>query len=57
MKRYLWSFVCTFVLLAGPAHADVWDTETDHDNNSGTDNDLVHGPIQIHDMAAAVGLS
>ncbi len=26
MKRCVWSFVCAFVLLAGPVRADVWDT-------------------------------
>ncbi|HET9315622.1 MAG TPA: hypothetical protein VFQ51_08530, partial [Vicinamibacteria bacterium] len=38
------------VCSALPAAADVWDVQTDHDNNQGTDNELIHGSIQIHDL-------
>jgi hypothetical protein len=37
------------------ACADVWDLGTDTDNDAGSDNELVHGLDQIHDMAAQAG--
>jgi hypothetical protein len=37
------------------ACADVWDLGTDTDNDSGSDNELVHGLDQVHDMAAQAG--
>jgi DUF971 family protein len=40
------------ILCASPGMADVWDAQTDNDNTVGsTDNELVHGAVQIHDLA------
>jgi hypothetical protein len=42
--------------VAGPASADVWDIQTSSDNTSGgTQNELVHGSDQIHDLGALPG--
>jgi hypothetical protein len=42
------------VLAAGLAvHADVWDTGMDPDNGVTTDNVLLHGTEQVHDLAGA----
>jgi hypothetical protein len=42
--------------VAGPAAADVWDIQTSSDNTSGgTQNELVHGGDQIHDLGALPG--
>ena len=35
----------------GPAAADVWDNATDPDDDIGTDNRLIHGAVQVHDLA------
>ena len=40
---------------AVPAAADVWDVQGDHDNNQGTDNELIHGSIQLHDLGVLTG--
>jgi hypothetical protein len=41
---------------AGPAGADVWDIQTSNDNSpGGTQNELVHGSDQIHDLGALAG--
>lgn len=41
---------------AGPARADVWDVQTQNDNaSSTTENELVHGSDQIHDLGALAG--
>jgi hypothetical protein len=41
---------------AGPAAADVWDIQTSNDNSpGGTQNELVHGSDQIHDLGALAG--
>ena len=41
---------------AGPARADVWDVQTSSDNTpGGTQNELVHGGDQIHDLGALPG--
>jgi hypothetical protein len=37
------------------ATADVWDVGTDNDNDSGSDNEIVHGLSQVHDLAAQSG--
>jgi len=44
------------VAAGGPAAADVWDNATDTDNTIGTDNRLVHGAVQVHDLAAPGGV-
>lgn len=33
-----------------PAAADVWDVQSDNDNSQTTDNELIHGSIQLHDL-------
>lgn len=38
--------------LGTSAQADVWDVGTDNDNDSGSDNEIVHGLNQLHDLAA-----
>jgi hypothetical protein len=55
MKRCLVNLVCVFVLVAAPARADVWDTATDTDDNTGTDNTPIHGTVQVHDLGARPG--
>jgi hypothetical protein len=43
------------VLAASPGvRADVWDLDTinDEDDGTGTDNELTHGLVQVHDLAA-----
>jgi hypothetical protein len=42
-------------LAAATAGADVWDLGTDADNDTGSDNEIVHGLSQVHDMAARGG--
>jgi len=37
------------------ARADVWDLGTDNDNDTGSDNEMVNGLDQVHDMAAQQG--
>ena len=37
------------------ARADVWDLGADADNDSGSDNEIVHGLSQVHDLAARAG--
>src|SRR4029450_8041120 len=41
--------------LARPALADVWDVQQDNDNGLGTDNELVHGSLQNHDLGVLAG--
>jgi hypothetical protein len=41
--------------LAGVAGADVWDTGTPNDNTTATQNELVHGSSQTHDLAGQPG--
>jgi hypothetical protein len=43
------------VCAAATAAADVWDVQTDNDNTSFTDNELIHGSMQIHDLGALAG--
>ena len=54
MRKYFWP-VCMAVVLAGAQTviADVWDLDAaDEDDGTGTDNELVHGLVQVHDLAA-----
>jgi hypothetical protein len=45
-------------LSAAPLCADVWDNDPgNEDDSSGTDNELFHGAIQVHDLAAQGGIS
>jgi hypothetical protein len=41
--------------VAGPARADVWDIQTQNDNTVATENELVHGSDQLHDLGALPG--
>lgn len=43
--------------VAGPAQADVWDVQTQNDNTIATENELVHGSDQVHDLGALAGPS
>jgi hypothetical protein len=47
----------TFALtaLGSTARADFWDTQVDNDNTANTDNELIHGTEQLHDMATLPG--
>jgi hypothetical protein len=47
--------VSLLVALAAPAGADVWDTQGDNDNSNGTDNELIHGSMQVHDLGVLSG--
>ena len=40
---------------AAPCSADVWDVQTDNDNTTATENELVHGSDQLHDLGALPG--
>jgi hypothetical protein len=42
-------------LCAAPIQADVWDIQTDNDNTLDTDNELVHGTTQTHDLGVQPG--
>jgi hypothetical protein len=56
MPRSLWlSLALGLALGVGTARADVWDLATDNDNNSGTDNELIHGTSQVHDLGVQPG--
>ena len=57
MRRSVWLAVALGVALttAGPAMADVWDVNSDTDNGTGTDNELIHGTSQVHDVAVQAG--
>ena len=38
---------------AAPSSADVWDNDAaNEDDSSNTDNELFHGDVQVHDLAA-----
>jgi len=42
--------------VAGPARADVWDVQTNSDNSAATtQNELLHGSDQIHDLGVLAG--
>lgn len=46
--------LAALALLLAPgsgARADEWDTATDTDNGPSTDNGLLHGSAQVHDLA------
>jgi hypothetical protein len=58
MAKRLWLVLALGLALIGarPALADVWDVATNNDNAAGTtENDLVHGSDQIHDLADLAG--
>jgi hypothetical protein len=58
MRKDMWMVLGLGVALAAaaPARADVWDIQTSNDNTpAGTQNELVHGSDQIHDLGALPG--
>jgi len=57
MRRSVWpSLALGLVLAGGTTRADVWDVGTETDNDAGTDNELIHGTSQIHDLGALGGV-
>ena len=42
-------------LCAVPSHADVWDVQSDNDDLVGSDNELLHGVNQVHDLGVRPG--
>ena len=44
-----------FALVGPAARADVWDVQTQNDNSIATENELVHGVDQLHDLGALPG--
>jgi hypothetical protein len=54
MRRSLCVLVCIVSLAAIPS-ADVWDVNGDSDDGAGTDNELIHGSNQIHDLGVRPG--
>jgi hypothetical protein len=52
MRKNAWLAVgLGLVLMSGrAARADVWDIQTQNDNTSATENELVHGSDQLHDL-------
>jgi hypothetical protein len=59
MKSVLTVFAMGFVLLAGPARsrADVWDINDTDDDGSTSNNEVFHGAVQVHDLAAQGGVA
>jgi hypothetical protein len=47
--------VAALLSTAAAARADVWDTQTQSDNTVATENELVHGSDQRHDLGALPG--
>lgn len=54
MRQGLCFAVAVAALAAAPL-ADVWDVQTTNDNTNTTENELVHGSDQLHDLGALVG--
>jgi hypothetical protein len=55
MRVTVWAVAVVFLCGAAGARADVWDVGTDNDNSFTSDNELVSGLDQVHDMAAQQG--
>jgi hypothetical protein len=55
MRRFWLSVIAAAMLAVPPLHADVWDTASDSDDNTGTDNVPIHGTVQVHDLGARPG--
>jgi hypothetical protein len=58
MRKNVWLVLgLGFALVSGrAAMADVWDVQTQNDNTAaGTENELVHGSDQLHDLGALPG--
>ncbi|HET9317252.1 MAG TPA: hypothetical protein VFQ51_16800, partial [Vicinamibacteria bacterium] len=59
MRRSVWAVVAAGLLLgSAQVYADVWDQDTlnDEDDGNETDNEMVHGMRQVHDLAAEAGV-
>jgi hypothetical protein len=54
MRHVLCSGLAVAALAVAP-FADVWDVQTANDNSNATENELVHGSDQLHDLAALPG--
>jgi hypothetical protein len=54
-KSFALSLILGASLVAVPARADVWDVQTQSDNDTGTQNELVHGSDQLHDLGVLPG--
>ena len=55
-KQLVFVAALGFVLaVSGRGRADVWDVQTQNDNTSATENELVHGSDQLHDLGALAG--
>jgi hypothetical protein len=56
MRILSWAVALAVTIgISVPARADVWDVGTDNDNAFTSDNELVNGLDQVHDMAAQQG--
>jgi hypothetical protein len=56
LKRVLCS--CVFIgMLFVTLSADVWDVQTANDNTVNTENELIHGTVQVHDLGTLAGLA
>jgi len=53
--RWTVSVMLCIVALTAIPYADVWDVASDSDDTSGTDNELIHGTSQIHDLGVRPG--
>ena len=47
--------VVAAMALSSMARADVWDDQTQNDNSVASENELIHGSDQLHDLAALPG--
>lgn len=54
LKRLLCSSVIVGLLIV-TLSADVWDVQTANDNTLNTENELIHGTVQVHDLGALLG--
>ena len=59
MKSVLMVLALGLVVLAGPARsgADVWDVNSTDDDGSTSNNEISHGIVQVHDLAAQGGVA
>jgi hypothetical protein len=56
IRRHLGSCLLGAALAAVILSADVWDVQSDNDNTAlDTDNQLMHGSLQVHDLGALAG--
>jgi len=57
MKARLAAWSVAVLFGASLAGADVWDLGTDNDDDVGSDNEIVHGMRQVHDLAMRNGVA